>query len=248
MKESAMTKVHVHSHMRTPKRRTELRDFHPREINDAKKMFFKYGTYPPLQLKLIRREMHSLGWAEFTLDDLLGDVMRVEIGLIDEFGWKQLLETDQIRDRSRAMLKRGFKRWLETRFPDWKWNWSYQRHIYNRLEAMRKSKIPRLMIFIPPRHGKSELITVRYSAWRLEMNPRLRIIIGSHSQRLANRFSRQIRRVHQYSPSGAKDDGASPGRVLNTADEWETPLGGGVKAIGVGTGITGFGADLIINR
>ena len=49
------------------------------------------------------------------------------------------------------------------------------------------------MIFLPPRHGKSELVTNRYAAWRLLNNPDMNIIIGSYNQRLANRFSRKIR-------------------------------------------------------
>ncbi|MBK8305444.1 MAG: hypothetical protein IPK98_19520 [Chloracidobacterium sp.] len=101
------------------------------------------------------------------------------------------------------------------------------------------------MIFMPPRHGKSEMVTVRYAAWRLAIEPRMRIIIGCHNQRLANRFSRAIRRIDQgaASVSGKKSETTA---LLNRADEWETPEGGGVKAVGVGSGVTGFGADLII--
>ena len=35
-------------------------------------------------------------------------------------------------------------------------------------------------------------------------------------------------------------------RQINTAEEWETRSGGGVRAVGVGAGITGYGAGLII--
>ena len=94
------------------------------------------------------------------------------------------------------------------------------------------------MIFLPPRHGKSELVTVRYSAWRLEMEPTLNVIIGSYNQKLANRFSRKIRRI--------AESRINISRNRRAADEWETTAGGGVKAVGVGAGITGFGGGLII--
>src|SRR5437868_8913602 len=51
----------------------------------------------------------------------------------------------------------------------------------------------RLMIFMPPRHGKSELVTTKYAAWRLTQDPKLRIIIGSHKQDLATSFSMGVR-------------------------------------------------------
>jgi len=95
-----------------------------------------------------------------------------------------------------------------------------------------------LMIFCPPRHGKSELTTIRYSAWTLERWPDKRVILGAYSEDLAARFSRKARRV-------------ASGRVAlsldrNTAADWETMQGGGLRAVGVGSGVTGGGANLII--
>src|SRR5437762_1615427 len=103
------------------------------------------------------------------------------------------------------------------------------------------------MLFLPPRHGKSELVTIRFTAWLLSLRPQTRIIIGSYNQKLANRFSRRVRRLHVSRRAGDDTDEAlPPNAFLNTADEWETPEGGGVKAVGAGSGVTGFGADLII--
>lgn len=92
------------------------------------------------------------------------------------------------------------------------------------------------MIFMPPRHGKSEMTTVRYAVWRLERDPELKVIIGAYSQTLANTFSRKARRI------------ASQRLTLTSErmDSWETNQGGGVRAVGVGAGITGQGGDLII--
>ncbi len=91
---------------------------------------------------------------------------------------------------------------------------------------------------MPPRHGKSETVTIRYTAWRLERDPKLNIILGSYNQKLANRFSRRIRAIVEERIPLAKDKRA--------ADEWETKVRGGVKAVGVGAGITGFGGSLVI--
>ncbi|MEJ7846936.1 MAG: phage terminase large subunit [Pyrinomonadaceae bacterium] len=112
------------------------------------------------------------------------------------------------------------------------------------------------------------------------MNPKLNVILGSYNQKLANRFSRKIRRVLEDSAFTAGNAASSGERSLhentssngviiinegastpekksplrnrrvsarlNTAAEWETAEGGGVRAVGVGGGVTGFGAGLIV--
>jgi len=195
-----------------------------------------------------------------------------------------------------------FKAWLKKISPNMTWDWKYQQLIYDKLKQITDGTTKRLMLFLPPRHGKSELVTVRYPAWRLQQDPSLNVIIGSYNQRLANRFSRRVRDVLSEPPalagglnspistsdgqntprpstfrteskphlsSGAAPPAApttpafghpSSGRRgaggsdfprtsrtrLNTVAEWETASGGGVRAVGVGGGITGFGAKLVI--
>ena len=189
-----------------------------------------------------------------------------------------------------------FKKWLKRVSPGMTWEWKHQVYIYKYLERVTKGLCKRLMIFLPPRHGKSELVTVRYAAWRLKQNPSMKVIISSHSQSLANNFSRAIKRVlcddhalsqlpgltidEQNKPqintedtdkdrSRTNSSSASSAssavnstqlsttvsespfpfvktRPKNTEAQWETTMGGGLKAVGVGGGVTGFGADLII--
>ncbi len=134
--------------------------------------------------------------------------------------------------------KIAFPNWLERTEPNWTWTWPHQKHLYPFLEKVTRGEITRLMIFMPPRHGKTELATVRYAAWRLERDPRLNIILGSYNQRLANRYSRKIKRIASERIEIAADRSA--------VDEWETTKGGGVSAVGVGAGVTGFGADLVL--
>ena len=188
-----------------------------------------------------------------------------------------------------------FESWLPQISPTLRWDWPYQKLIYEKLQAITDGRSKRLMIFLPPRHGKSELVTVRYTAWRLKNDPALNVILGSYNQRLANRFSRKVRITWEDSlamqnsecrmqnplapvpdvrngsafPEGVPkmDQEALPPtssppnnsqfailnsqfsparRRLNTVAEWETGLGGGVRAVGAGGGITGFGAGLVI--
>lgn len=94
------------------------------------------------------------------------------------------------------------------------------------------------MLFVPPRHGKSEMVTVRYPVWRLEREPELRVIVGAYNQMLANTFSRKARRIAERRLSLTDDRTA--------VEQWETTAGGGLRAVGVGAGITGQGGNLIV--
>jgi phage uncharacterized protein (putative large terminase), C-terminal domain len=69
-------------------------------------------------------------------------------------------------------------------------------------------------------------------------DPKMNLILGCYNQRLANRFSRKIRGIAVGETSLSKDRRA--------VDEWETAAGGTLCAVGVGAGVTGYGAGLII--
>ncbi len=131
-----------------------------------------------------------------------------------------------------------FPVWLAEVSPTWQWNWQHQLFLYEKLSLVTSGDCNRLMIFMPPRHGKSETVTVHYSAYRLVKNPLMNVIIGCYNQKLANRFSRKIRRIAVNRLDLSKERKA--------AEEWETAAGGGVRAVGVGAGVTGFGAGLIL--
>ena len=131
-----------------------------------------------------------------------------------------------------------FRQWLPVVSPTLTWDWKHQLHLYAQLDRVTNCEIDRMQIAMPPRHCKSETVTVRYAAWRLERNPSLRIVIGAYNQKLANKFSKKIRRLLKGRIEFSTD--------TNAVEEWETSSGGGVRAIGVGGGITGYGADLII--
>ena len=115
--------------------------------------------------------------------------------------------------------------WLERTSPAWTWHWPHQIVIYEKLKLMTAGALKRLMIFMPPRHAKSETVTVRYSAYRLSLEPKMHIILGCYNQSLANRFSRKVRSIAVETAALSKDKTA--------ADEWETAAGGGLRAVGV---------------
>jgi hypothetical protein len=136
--------------------------------------------------------------------------------------------------------KRGlsFDRWLGQVTPSYSWEWAHLKHIRTALDQVTTGAINRLMIFCPPQHGKSQQTTIRYPVWRLERDPSLRVIVGCYNQTLANRFSRQARKI--------AEGRITLDRERRAVEEWQTAAGGIFRAVGVGAGITGQGGDLIL--
>lgn len=100
------------------------------------------------------------------------------------------------------------------------------------------------MVFMPPRHGKSELVSIRFPAWFLGRNPDKRVIGTSYGSRLAERFSGMARNLF--------DDARWPFTIQLAQDTkskqmWDV-VGhrGGYIAAGVGGPVTGFGGDLVL--
>lgn len=144
------------------------------------------------------------------------------------------METDENDDNGPP----GFDKWLPATMPTWTWDWPHQLLIYRALNRITNGDSHRLMIFMPPRHSKSETVTVRYTAWRMVRDPKMNLILGCYNQRLANRFSRKIRRITgEHTPLS---------KERRAVDEWETAAGGTLCAVGVGGGVTGYGASLIV--
>ena len=112
------------------------------------------------------------------------------------------------------------------------------RYIRAKLDRVTRGEIDRLMLFLPPRHGKSELVTVRYATHFLECHPDKNVIIGAYNQTLANKFSRKARAI-----AGLR---LKFNDTRTAVEEWETEKGGIFRSVGVGSGVTGQGGNLII--
>jgi len=100
----------------------------------------------------------------------------------------------------------------------------------------------RLAISTPPQVGKS-VTAVQWAAfWRLVRNPGARLVIASYAQWLASASGRRVRDlVAEHGP--ALGVFLSPTR--QAAEDWETTAGGGVRSVGISTGLTGKPADAL---
>lgn len=107
--------------------------------------------------------------------------------------------------------------------------------------------IGRLMIFMPPRHGKTQNVSRFFPAWLLGQNPDLRLILASYGSTLAQRNSRFIRNLIDTDDYRAKVRDIRLASGSAAADIWDIEgYNGGAIAVGVGGGITGHGGNLIV--
>jgi predicted phage terminase large subunit-like protein len=141
------------------------------------------------------------------------------------------------------------------------WQWPnyrdapHHRLIARKLEAVERGEIKRLMITMPPRHGKSMLASEFFPAWYLGRNPDHYVIAATYAQDLADDFGRKVRNQIADATYGAifpgvglKNDSTSSRRfhVTQPLDSFSTGQNGAYFAVGVGGPLTGRGAHLLL--
>lgn len=115
-----------------------------------------------------------------------------------------------------------------------------------RLDALLRGEIDRLLILMPPRHGKSELASVSFPAHAIGQNPKLQIIACSYGSELSKMFGRRVRDRVRHPRFQSLYPGVELSQDSQAADMWRTTEGGVYNATGVGGAITGFGADILL--
>lgn len=118
--------------------------------------------------------------------------------------------------------------------------------IADHLTKVEKGEIKRLIINMPPRHGKSQLTSMLFPTWYLGKNPSSQIIISSYAATLAEKFTRWQRNTCESDIYKTIFKNFSTRQDSRAKDEWETMNGGVVIGAGVDGPITGRGADLAI--
>lgn len=133
--------------------------------------------------------------------------------------------------------------------PQYKAGWVHK-DICRRLERFSRDvaaqKSPRLMLLMPPRHGKSEIASRNFPAWHLGQYPDHEMIACSYNVALAMTFSRKVKDIISdplYTPVFPTQlDPNNQG-----AEAWALQgARGGYVAAGIGGPITGRGAHVLL--
>jgi len=122
----------------------------------------------------------------------------------------------------------------------------HHRRLADLLMAMERGEEDRIGVSVPPRHGKSQLVSIFFPAWYLGRNPDKKVLMVSHTGDLAVDFGRKVRNI--VGSDVYKD--IFPTVTLSadskSAGRWNTNLGGEYFACGVGAALAGRGAHFLI--
>lgn len=140
--------------------------------------------------------------------------------------------------------------------PTYQTTW-YHRVICDFIDRVVRGEIKRGMIFAPPRHGKSEIVSRRLPGYYLGLHPDRHIIACSYSSGLASRMNRDVQRIMDGDAYkalfpktrlyGKNIRTVAHGSWLRNNELFEVvDLAGSYRAAGVGGGVTGMGASLIL--
>ena len=129
--------------------------------------------------------------------------------------------------------------------PDYKVG-RHHRILANKLMALEDGSADRVCVNIPPRHGKSQLVSIFYPAWFLGRNPTKKVMMVSHTTDLAVDFGRKVRNLIDVDDYKEIFPDVSLAVDSKSAGRWNTNFGGEYFACGVGSALAGRGADLLL--
>lgn len=136
--------------------------------------------------------------------------------------------------------------------PKYQVNW-HHRVVCNELMDVLNGKTKRLMIFQPPRTGKSELVSRRFPAYSLGIDPSKKFMVTSYGADLANSMNRDVQRIidspeyidlfpETMLPSMVP---GRDGKYKQSSEYFDlVGTGGAYKSTGIGGALTGFGFDI----
>lgn len=152
-------------------------------------------------------------------------------------------------DRNRELLRDDSWRLTLATFAHYasrdreKWlPYAWLRKVTRVVERELRKGNARIIINVPPRHGKSETFSKWLVSWFLDLWPEKRVISAAYGADLSRDFGRAVRDNFEQNPlmnTRLRED-------VKAVNSWMTTEGGGMRSVGVGGPVTGKGGDLII--
>ncbi len=153
----------------------------------------------------------------------------------------------------RELARRSLLDFTQYTFPQYRVNW-HHRLLCDYLDRFVSGEIKRLIVSMPPRHGKSELVSRRLPAYILGKYPNVSVMATSYAATLSQRFNRDVQRIidgnlyQNVFPDtqlfGKNIRTVAKGSWMRNSDLFEIVGHTGVyRNAGVGGGITGMGFD-----
>jgi len=169
---------------------------------------------------------------------------------LDAFSPEEALEIDRMVDElsNRTENTRAYDDLIEfckLMQPDYIVG-KHHRILADMLMSIERGEKDRICVNIPPRHGKSQLVSIFYPAWFLGRNPTKKVMMVSHTTDLAVDFGRKVRNLIALDSYRSIFPTVKLAQDSKSAGRWNTDVGGEYYACGIGSALAGRGADLLL--
>lgn len=164
------------------------------------------------------------------------------------------MATDEMIQLSRTNLLA----FVKTTMPSYKIGWVHREicgRLMDFLVKVERGESPRLILTLPPRHGKSQLVSKHFPSFGFGVDPDLSFISCSYGDDLSKRVNKDVQRImdspiyHKIFPKTSlskKRNAGGYNMAMRTTSLFEIPgYNGSFRSTGVGGGITGMGCDIL---
>jgi len=184
-----------------------------------------------------------IDFSEFTIEDL----QNVDLAKLDPVDLESFDATlEELTKREAAKVARhSLLEFCMKMNADYKIG-RHHRRLASLLEDMAFNRKDRIAVSIPPRHGKSFLVSVYFPAWFLGNFPDKKVLMVSHTTDLAVDFGRKVRNLVDQEMYKEIFPTVTLAADSKSAGRWNTNSGGEYFACGVGSALAGRGADFLI--
>ena len=186
--------------------------------------------------------MSELGFTEAEIEHMLTN--------LDAFSPEEVAEIDKLVDElnNRRRNEAAYADLIEFckhMQPDYIVG-KHHRMLADLLMDIEQGNKDRICVNIPPRHGKSQLVSIMFPAWFLGRNPTKKVMMVSHTTDLAVDFGRKVRNLINTEAYRDIFPTVQLASDSKSAGRWNTNSGGEYYACGIGSALAGRGADLLL--
>ena len=170
----------------------------------------------------------------------------------------QINRDDLHFDTLEELSRRSLFHFLTYLFPIQTVTWSWHHEsVCNNLQKLYEGEYNRLMIFMPPQHQKSTMMTEYFPAWCFGQNPDSQIMLVMYDSPMAEKYNRKIQRIitcdkykRIFSDTKLNEKNVvsdSQGNYVRNSREFEiVNKSGFLKSVGIGAGIAGNPAKIAL--
>lgn len=176
--------------------------------------------------------------------------LRDMLNNLDEYSVEEILEIEQLLDelerRKHVQAVQDdlieFCKHMQSDYIVGK----HHRILADMLMAIERGEKDRICVNVPPRHGKTQLVSIMFPAWFLGRHPDKKVMTVSHTTDLAVDFGRKVRNIIADPKYKEVFPEVSLAADSKSAGRWNTSKNGEFYAAGIGSSIAGRGAHLLL--